>query len=90
MGQHSLLGSDGLTIWNAEIITTKRAFWDMAEEMAHTRAWELLTLEEQKAFIEQQLDRLNLIDGKRPTPVVDYDALDDLFREMLHVCYQPG
>lgn len=41
-------------------------------------------------FIEQQLDRLNLIADRRPTPVVDYDVLDGLFREMLHVCYQPG
>src|SRR5690606_18460982 len=26
------LGSDGLTIWNTEIITAARAFWDRVEE----------------------------------------------------------
>ncbi len=41
-------------------------------------------------FIEQQLDHFNLVAGERPTPVVDYDVLDALFREMLHVCYQSG
>ena len=34
-------------------------------------------------FIEQMLDHYSLLSGKRPTPVADYDALDDLFREML-------
>jgi len=41
-------------------------------------------------FIEQQLDHFTLVAGKRPTPVVDYDTLDALFREMLHACNQPG
>jgi len=40
-------------------------------------------------FIEQQLEHFSLIAGKRPTPVADYDVLDNLFREMLHVCHQP-
>jgi hypothetical protein len=39
-------------------------------------------------FIEQQLDHFNLVAGKRSTPIVDYDVLDGLFREMLHVCHQ--
>jgi predicted nucleotidyltransferase len=34
-------------------------------------------------FIEQMLDHYSLLSGKRPTPVADYDALDQLFREML-------
>lgn len=46
------LGSDGLTIWNATIITTTRAFWDEVEELAHTRAWNMLTPEEQSAETE--------------------------------------
>lgn len=41
-------------------------------------------------FIEQQLDHFGLVVGKRPTPVADFDTLDALFREMLHVCHQPG
>jgi uncharacterized protein len=41
-------------------------------------------------FIEQQLNYFTLVAGKRPTPIVDYDILDNLFREMLHVCRQPG
>jgi len=43
------LGSNGLTIWNATILTAAREFWDVVEEMAHTRAWEILTPEEQFA-----------------------------------------
>lgn len=46
------LGSDGLTIWNATIITAVREFWDVVEETAHTRAWEMLTPEEQSAEAE--------------------------------------
>ncbi len=46
------LGSDGLTIWNATIITAAREFWDVVEELAHTRAWDLLTPEEQSAEAE--------------------------------------
>jgi hypothetical protein len=34
-------------------------------------------------FIEQMLDHYSLLSGKRPTPVADYDALDQLFREIL-------
>lgn len=34
-------------------------------------------------FIEQMLDHYSLLSGKRPTPVADYDALDQLFRESL-------
>lgn len=34
-------------------------------------------------FIEQMLDHYSLMSGKRPTSVADYDALDQLFREML-------
>ena len=50
------LGSDGLTIWNATIITAVREFWDVAEEMAHTRAWEMLTIEEQASEAQLHFD----------------------------------
>ena len=43
------LGSDGLTIWNAAIGTAIQQFWDVAEGMAHTRAWKMLSPEEQSA-----------------------------------------
>ena len=46
------LGSDGLTIWNATIITAAREFWDEVEELAHSRAWDMLTPEEQAAEAE--------------------------------------
>ena len=46
------LGSDGLTIWNATIITAAREFWDEVEELAHSRAWDMLTPEEQSAEAE--------------------------------------
>jgi hypothetical protein len=38
-------------------------------------------------FIEQMLDHYNHLSGKRPTPVADYDALDNLFREMLQTVW---
>jgi hypothetical protein len=41
-------GSDGLTIWNAEVLTTTAAFWDKVKNMAFTRAWEMLKNEEQE------------------------------------------
>ena len=50
------LGSDGLTIWNATIVTAVRAFWDVVEEMAHSRAWEMLTPEEQSAEAEMKFE----------------------------------
>ena len=50
------LGSDGLTIWNAEIITAAREFWDRVEEMAHTRAWEMLTPDEQEFEAEMKFE----------------------------------
>lgn len=50
------LGSDGLTIWNATIITAAREFWDVVENMAHTRAWEMLTPEEQSAEAEMKFE----------------------------------
>jgi|GEM_PF-336143 len=50
------LGSDGLTIWNAAIITAVREFWDTVEEMTHSRAWEMLTTEEQSAEAEMKFE----------------------------------
>jgi hypothetical protein len=52
----TFLGSDGLTIWNTEIITAARYFWDTVEEMAHTRAWEMLTQEEQAFEAEMNFE----------------------------------
>lgn len=43
------LGSDGLTIWNASIVTAVLEFWNSCEEMARERAWKMLTPEEQSA-----------------------------------------
>lgn len=50
------LGSDGLTIWNAAIVTAAREFWDTAQDMAHTKAWEMLTPEEQSAEAEMKFE----------------------------------
>ena len=50
------LGNDGLTIWNATIVTAVREFWDTAEDMAHTKAWEMLTPEEQSAQVEMKFE----------------------------------
>jgi len=50
------LGRDGLTIWNATIITAAQKFWDTVEDIAHTRAWEMLTPEEQSAEAEMKFE----------------------------------
>jgi len=50
------LGSDGLTIWNAAIVTAAREFWDTAQDIAHTKAWEMLTPEEQSAEAEMKFE----------------------------------
>jgi hypothetical protein len=46
------LGGDGLTIWNACLITAASEFWETSEDMAHSRAWEMLTPEERSAEAE--------------------------------------
>ena len=50
------LGSDGLTIWNASIVTAVLEFWNSCEEMAHERAWEMLTPEEQSAEADMKFE----------------------------------
>lgn len=76
------LGSDGLTIWNATIITAVREFWDVIEDMAHTRAWEMFTPEEQSAEAEIKFEPI-WSNGRRmyrmvekPKPV--YEKFDGL------------
>lgn len=40
------VGTDRFTIWNAEIVTARRAFWDAAHSLAYDRADALRTQEE--------------------------------------------
>jgi len=42
-------GLDRFTIWNAEIVTARKAFWDGAHELAHQRTAAMLTPEERSA-----------------------------------------
>jgi hypothetical protein len=42
-------GQDRFTIWNAEIVTARKAFWDAAHELAYQRTTAMLTLEEHAA-----------------------------------------
>jgi hypothetical protein len=48
------VGKDRFTIWNAEIVTARRAFWDAANGLAYDRADALRTPEECEA--EAQLE----------------------------------
>lgn len=43
------VGKDRFTIWNAEIVTVRRAFWDAANSLAYERADALRTQEEREA-----------------------------------------
>jgi hypothetical protein len=45
-------GGDGITIWNAEIISTTCAFWDKVDDIAHARAWGMLTAAEQEQEVK--------------------------------------
>jgi hypothetical protein len=42
-------GRDRFTLWNAEIVTARKAFWDAAHELAHQRTVSMLTPEEHAA-----------------------------------------
>lgn len=42
-------GQDRFTIWNAEIVTARKAFWDAAHELAYQRTTAMLTPEEHAA-----------------------------------------
>jgi hypothetical protein len=42
-------GQDRFTIWNAEIVTARKAFWDAAHELAYQRTTAMLTPEERAA-----------------------------------------
>lgn len=42
------LGRDKLTIWNAIIITARKAFWDEVNDLARNRATDMLTEEERE------------------------------------------
>ncbi len=80
------LGGDGLTIWNASIVTATSEFWETAEDMAHSRAWDMLTPEEQKAEAEMKFEPI-WVNGQRmyrmlERPVFTYDKFGGLtFRD---------
>ena len=42
-------GNDRFTIWNAEIVTARKAFWDATQDLAYERVESMLTPEEQAA-----------------------------------------
>lgn len=76
------LGSDGLTIWNATIVTACRQFWDMVEEMAHRRAWSMLLPEEQAAEADMKFEPI-WHNGQRmyrliPTPKLTHELYGGL------------
>ena len=50
------LGMDGRTIWNAEIITARRHFWDKVETLAWNRATALMSEEEQAAEFKLEFE----------------------------------
>lgn len=68
------LGSDGITIWNATIVTAVQEFWDVVEDMAHTRAWELLTPEERSAEADMKFEPVCL-NGRRLFRMVEKPKL---------------
>ncbi len=59
------LGGNGLTIWNARIITAANEFWETVEEMAHNRIREMLSPEEQHTALrktEHNAGHIDLMD----------------------------
>jgi hypothetical protein len=57
------LGLDGRTIWNAEIITARRSFWDEVDSLTWDRVTALMSEEERAA--EFRLDFEPVPDGRR-------------------------
>jgi hypothetical protein len=43
-----LPGTDRFTIWNASVVTARKAFWDTVHDIAHTRVAAMLTPEERE------------------------------------------
>lgn len=41
-------GTDRFTIWNASFMTARKAFWDKAHDIAHTRVAAMLTPEDRE------------------------------------------
>lgn len=79
-------GTDGRTIWNAEIITATRAFWDKVDAIAWDRATALMTEDEREE--EFRLDFEPVMHGgrkfyrQRPRERRRYPAFGDLtFRD---------
>ncbi len=71
-----------MTIWNAEIVTTGRRFWDIVEEMAHNRAWSMLSSEEQAAEVDMKFEPI-WHNGQRmyrliPRPKLTYEQYGGL------------
>ena len=76
------LGGDGLTIWNTTIVSAACEFWETVEDMAHSRAWEMLVPEEQNAEAEKKFEPI-WSNGKRmyrmlERPVFTYDKFGGL------------
>ena len=76
------LGSDGLTIWNATIVTTVLEFWDSCEGLAQERTWEMLNQKEQSAEADMKFEPV-LYKGRRMyrlqlKPEIVYDKFQGL------------
>lgn len=82
------LGGDGLTIWNACLVTAASAFRETVEDLAHSRAWDMLTPEERNAESEMKFEPI-WSNGQRmyrmlERPVITYDKFGGLtFRDYL-------
>jgi hypothetical protein len=66
-------GTDRFTLWNAEIVTARRAFWDAAHDKAFERAYGALTPEEMA--IESRLE-FEPADRSRTGKVLTYKMVD--------------
>ena len=47
-------GTDRFTIWNASFVTARKAFWDKAHDLAHTRVGAMLTPEEREEKVPRR------------------------------------
>ena len=82
------LGSDGLTIWNATIVTAVREFRDSCEEMAQGQAWKMLTREEQSAEADIKFEPV-LHKGRRMyRQLIKQETVYDKFQGLTYNDYQ--
>lgn len=81
------MGSDKFTVWNADFLTARMAFWDKVSELAYHKAYELVSSEE----IGKNLDNNGYIENlEREIITEDPPAIYEFFKQDNSYVYGTG